>query len=103
MDYMVTTASGDYPFEKLLETYPHLVADCSDWRDNPYWSEDTYVYGGRDDNNAAPSVCPYCGMYHSGMCPRIKLIEYHPNGQIKRIEFYDERTPQYAAPLTTAG
>jgi len=32
--------------------------------------------------------CPYCGIYHVGMCPRIKEIEYHPLGQIKRIVFH---------------
>ena len=37
-------------------------------------------------------ACPWCsGEYtnviHSGPCPRIKAIEYHPNGTIKRVEF----------------
>jgi len=36
--------------------------------------------------------CPYCSdnnntVYHSGQCPRIKAIEYYPDGSIKRIEF----------------
>lgn len=32
--------------------------------------------------------CPYCGPgnIHLGLCPRIVAIEYHPNGQIKRVE-----------------
>jgi hypothetical protein len=37
--------------------------------------------------------CPWCsGIIHYGSpCPRVKAIEYHPNGMIKRVEFKDER------------
>ena len=37
--------------------------------------------------------CPYCSgppstyVFHTGKCPKVKAIEYHPNGTIKRIEF----------------
>ena len=39
--------------------------------------------------------CPWCsseskGIVHTGPCPRIKSIEYHKNGTIKRVEFNDE-------------
>lgn len=35
--------------------------------------------------------CVYCGegVRHSGLCPKIKSIEYHTNGTIKRVEFHD--------------
>lgn len=33
--------------------------------------------------------CPYCGMYHSTVCPSVKAYEYFPNGLIKRVEFRD--------------
>ena len=39
--------------------------------------------------------CPYCSnppydyVYHGGACPKIKAIEYHPNGTVKRIEYKD--------------
>ena len=39
--------------------------------------------------------CPYCSndwhlVYHyGGLCPRIAAIEYHLNGTVKRVEFYD--------------
>ena len=38
--------------------------------------------------------CPYCSgpgqaVFHGAVCPRIKAIEYHPWGGIKRIEFHD--------------
>lgn len=33
--------------------------------------------------------CSYCGGYHTGLCPRIKSIEYHSWGGVKRIEFHD--------------
>ena len=36
--------------------------------------------------------CPYCSgdgdyIYHSGVCPKIKEIEYYPNGTIKKVTF----------------
>ena len=44
--------------------------------------------------------CPYCQHYHGGNCPAVKAIEYHPNGQIKRVEFWgnshlDVRGPDF--------
>lgn len=35
--------------------------------------------------------CGYCGNHiqHIGVCPRVKAIEYHPNGSVKRVEFHD--------------
>ena len=43
--------------------------------------------------------CPYCSsppstyVFHIGKCPKVKAIEYHPNGTIKRIEF--EEVPKW--------
>lgn len=42
-----------------------------------------------------PAPCPYCSSginmaYHSGKCPKVKSIEYHPNGTTKKVEFHDE-------------
>ena len=31
--------------------------------------------------------CSYCGNHHNGACPKVKAIEYHPNGTVKRVEF----------------
>ena len=25
--------------------------------------------------------------WHQGACPKVKAIEYHPNGTVKRVEF----------------
>lgn len=41
-----------------------------------------------------PGTCPYCSSptratFHNGPCPRVKAIEYHPNGAVKRVEFHD--------------
>jgi len=41
-----------------------------------------------------PQPCPHCSgggtqVYHQGACPKIKGIEYHPNGTIKKIEYKD--------------
>jgi hypothetical protein len=35
-------------------------------------------------------ACGWCGLIHGGTCPRVKAIEYHPNGQIKRVEFHEQ-------------
>lgn len=32
--------------------------------------------------------CCHCGMYHIGMCPRVKSVEYYPDGTIKRVEYH---------------
>ena len=40
--------------------------------------------------------CPYCGMIHQSTCPRIKAIEYHQDGTVKRVEFI---TPADSKPL----
>ena len=36
--------------------------------------------------------CPYCSsegcqVYHVGICPKVKSIEYYENGTIKKVEF----------------
>lgn len=45
------------------------------------------MYGGFSNE------CQHCGNWHSGVCPRIKAIEYHPNGQIARVEYHDPNGP----------
>lgn len=35
--------------------------------------------------------CPGCGGFHSDECKRkVRAIEYHDNGQIKRVEYEPE-------------
>jgi len=36
--------------------------------------------------------CPYCSsescqVYHQGKCPKVKSIEYHEDGTVKRVDF----------------
>lgn len=38
---------------------------------------------------SAGTKCPHCGLIHETTCSRIKSIEYHPDGSIKRVEFLD--------------
>ena len=53
-----------------------------------------------------PTPCTYCSgqngnIYHyGGMCPRVKVIEYFPNGAVKRVEFWDERDEQENSKVT---
>ncbi len=44
-------------------------------------------------------ACPHCGKWHigTGPCPRIRAIEYHPNGIIKRVEYVGDAP--YEPPL----
>lgn len=45
-------------------------------------------------------VCEHCENIHSGVCPRIKAIEYHDNGKTKRVEYHDPNVRyQYAGPI----
>lgn len=43
------------------------------------------------DSTAVPlNICRFCGAYHPNqVCPRIRSIEYNPDGTIKKIEFID--------------
>jgi hypothetical protein len=41
---------------------------------------------------ALAGACPYCSsnsvqVYHTGKCPKVKSIEYYPDGSIKKVEF----------------
>lgn len=40
-----------------------------------------------------PESCPHCGSTEHGMfaCPRIKSIEYHPGGGVKKIELHEDK------------
>lgn len=51
--------------------------------------------GGNDmwTGTAPDNYCRWCSnppnhrVYHYGPCPRVRTIEYHPNGTVKRVEF----------------
>lgn len=38
--------------------------------------------------SAMPS-CRYCGCWHNGTCPKVKAIEYHPDGSVRRVELHE--------------
>ncbi len=57
-------------------------------------------------------ACPYCSskdmygarVYHCGACPKVKSIEYYPDGRIKKVEFHSyitkqETTLQFGRPV----
>lgn len=48
-----------------------------------------YDYVPSSADNATPAMCPHCGFGHTGSCPRIKAIEYHQNGTVKRVEYHE--------------
>lgn len=37
------------------------------------------------------NTCPHCGLIHQTTCQRIKAMEYHSDGSVKRIEFHEPR------------
>lgn len=48
--------------------------------------------------------CYHCGMHHPGVCPRIKRIDYYPDGSIKSVEYHEERpAPAVVSPLPSDG
>jgi hypothetical protein len=51
-----------------------------------YPPEPKYVHATTDINT--PGICPHCGYGHIGTCPKIKAIEYHQDGTVRRIEFH---------------
>lgn len=40
--------------------------------------------------------CQYCGFIHDSVCPRVKKVEYYPDGQTKCVEFVE---PKPANPI----
>jgi hypothetical protein len=34
--------------------------------------------------------CMHCDNYHSGVCSKIKSIEYYPDGTIKKVEYHQD-------------
>lgn len=48
----------------------------------------SYVWGSSQACNWCSSGATF--MWHNGLCPRVKAIEYHRDGwRIKRVEFFD--------------
>lgn len=53
--------------------------------------------------------CPHCGLVHTTTCSRIKAIEYHSDGTVKRVEFHSPQPLNFSQMLvgkhipTTAG
>jgi hypothetical protein len=37
-----------------------------------------------------PHQCGHCGCWHTGTCPRIKRIEYYPDGTPKAVEYHGD-------------
>lgn len=33
-------------------------------------------------------ACQHCGGVHARNCPAVKVVEYHPDGKVKRVEFW---------------
>lgn len=48
--------------------------------------------GNAQQINGACRWCsgPFSAVIHSGACPRVKAIEYHENGMVKRVEFHED-------------
>lgn len=36
-------------------------------------------------------VCQWCGLEHEGVCPRVREIEYYPEGGTRAVRFWDPR------------
>ena len=40
--------------------------------------------------NSLPALCSHCGYGHTGLCPRVKAIEYHQDGTVRRVEYHGD-------------
>jgi len=51
-----------------------------------------FLNGSRDypSQTFKQDACQFCQRYHSGPCPKIKRVEYYPDGTIKSIEYKEE-------------
>jgi hypothetical protein len=38
-------------------------------------------------------ACTHCGGRHTGACPRVKSIEFHRDGTVKRVEYHPWAQP----------
>jgi hypothetical protein len=38
----------------------------------------------------AGTACQHCGGLHQRACPRVKRQEFHPNGNLIAVEFWDK-------------
>jgi len=51
--------------------------------------------------------CIHCGMIHGAICSRIKAIEYHQDGSVKRVEYHEPRPlvsfPNIGPAISVAG
>lgn len=45
-----------------------------------------------------PTRCEHCGMFHNTTCPRIRAVEYHECGTIKRVEFHAQSSAVMSDP-----
>ena len=36
-------------------------------------------------------TCQHCGGIHGLRCPWVKALEYHPDGTLKRVEFFESK------------
>jgi hypothetical protein len=59
---------------------------------NVYHGSTSYPFG-------LEQPCQYCSngcqqIYHGGKCPKVKSIEYHENGTVKKVEFFGDEKPK---------
>lgn len=56
-----------------------------------YWPWYPYHVLAQVPNYTSPiqAACGFCQQWHTGPCPKVKKIEYQPNGQIKAIEYHE--------------
>lgn len=42
----------------------------------------------REELEQGDDACSHCGGYHARACPRVRRIEFHPNGVVGSVEFW---------------
>lgn len=51
---------------------------------------------------AVDDLCRWCGMHHAGACLRVRALEYHPDGSLRRVEFHEPAPPVKIEPVKPA-
>jgi heterodisulfide reductase subunit C len=51
--------------------------------------EEAVVFVQTGDPSWQVPTCGHCGGCHAGACPRVKSIEYNPDGTVRKVEYHD--------------
>lgn len=85
--------------EERGKIYDNLPADSAVWHEkgspSPMRGKTKWEVKMSTTAIEPKGYCPHCSnppsnyVYHSGKCPKVKSVEYYPNGTVKKVELRD--------------